>query len=519
MKKGIVIGLMGMFCVPFLSSSQVTGADPSALGYYQNANKFSQSFFGGNARSMSIGGVQTALGGDISSASKNPAGLGVYRSSDFSVSAGMMFNSSKATYNSPTESTITKNNKDNFNIPSIGIVLANKDDYEGADWKSEGLAITYNRLANYNQRFSYEGINENNSFRDYLIDQYEFNSLDDVQFTNNKPNDLLSMAYSTYLLNKNDGSGFENDAVPFWTFSEGESVKQEEEVEVSGAYNQWDVGYGANYQDKLYLGASMGIVSLRHNVVRAFRETTVNETEVNSVEYNQFENTRGVGVNLKIGTIYRANKVVRLGVSVETPTYISLTEEYNSSMNVSYNNVNVIGTDTTISIPNSASDETSTFISDYNVRTPFKINSGIALMAGKKGFISADAELVFHNRTRLSGDNFTFSADNKSLRNIQKTAANIRIGGEYVIDNVRLRGGYALYGSTYDKDITGIDDSKSFITGGIGLKLGEQYFDLAIVSSSFKNSTSPYVLRNAEQPVINNKNQNLSVVFTYGVRF
>ena len=519
MKKSVLIGFMGMFCVPFLSFSQVSGADPGALGYYQNANKFSQSFFGGNARSMSIGGVQTALGGDINSASKNPAGLGVYRTSDFSVSAGMMFNSSKANYNSPTESTITKNNKDNFNIPSIGIVLATADDYEGAEWKSEGLAITYNRLANYNQRFSYEGTNESNSFRDYLVDMYQFNSLDDVKYTNDKPNDLFSMAYSTYLLNKNDGTGAENDAVPFWAFSENQPIFQEEEVEVSGAYNQWDVGYGANYKDKLYLGASMGIVSLRHNVTRSYKETTINETEVNSIEYNQFEDTRGLGMNLKIGTIYRANKTVRLGLSVETPTYIRLTEEYNSSINASFNNVSVIGTDTVSYIPNTASDETNTFITEYNVRTPFRVNSGIAIMAGKKGFISADAELVFHNRTRLSGDNFTFSADNKTIRNIQKTAANIRIGGEYVIDNVRLRGGYAFYGSTFDKDITGINDSKSFITGGIGLKLGEQYFDLAIVQSSFTNSTSPYVLSSSDQPVIQNKNQNLSVVFTYGVRF
>lgn len=496
----------------------MTGADPSALGYYQNANKFSQSFFGGNARSMSIGGVQTALGGDISSAAKNPAGLGVYRSSDFSISAGMMFNSSKATYSSPTESTITKNNKDNFNIPSIGIVLATKDDYEGADWKSEGLAITYNRLANYNQRFSYEGKNENNSFRDYLIEIYGANSLDDISYTNDKPDDLLGLSYESYLLNKTDVvTGDPNDSLDFYTLT-GNNYLQEEEVEVSGSYNQWDIGYGANYQDKLYLGASMGIVSLRHNSSRTFRETSNDGRELDNLSFSTFENTRGLGMNVKLGAIYRLNKNIRLGTSVETPTYIRLTQEEIMNMEVSYGPVEA--GDELLNLPTtSTSNETAPFITEYNVRTPFRLNSGIAILAGKNGFISADAEMVFHNRTRLSADNFTFSADNKTIRNIQKTATNIRIGGEYVVDNVRLRGGYALYGSTFDKDITGIDDSKSFITGGIGLKLDAQYFDLAIVSSSFKNSTSPYVLNNGDQPVIDNKNQNLSVVFTYGVRF
>lgn len=518
MRKGILFGLMGMVCVPFLSLSQVTGADPGALGYYQNANKFSQSFFGGNARSMSIGGVQTALGGDITSAAKNPAGLGVYRSSDFSVSAGMLFNSSKSTYTSPTEVSVSKNNKDNFNIPSIGIVLATKDDNESSDWKSEGLAITYNRLANYNQRFSYEGLNEDNSFRDYLVDTYGFYSIDDVKYTNDKPNDLLALSYETYLLNKTDVvTGEVNDSLDFYTLT-GVPSYQEGEVEVSGSYNQWDIGYGANYQDKLYLGSSIGIVSLRHNTVHSFQEKTEDGRELTSLQYSTFENTRGLGMNLKLGAIYRVNNSVRLGTSIETPTFIRLTQEEILKMEVNYGSVEP--GDELLGLPKSTtSSETAPFLTEYNIRTPFRLNSGIAIMAGKKGFVSADAEFVFHNRTRLSADNFAFSADNKTIRNIQKTATNIRIGGEYVIDNVRLRGGYALYGSTYDKDITGIDDSKSFITGGIGLKLGEQYFDLAIVRSSFQNSTSPYVLSYTDEPVIENKNQNLSVVFTYGVRF
>ena len=520
MKKNIFISFLGMVFAPFLGVAQ-NGVDPDSYGYYYNANKFSRTEFGATARMMGIAGAQTALGGDISSVTKNPAGLGVYRSSDFSVSGGMMFNSSKSNFQvGDGDASITRNNKDNFNIPSIGVVLAAKDDSEGADWRSAGLAITYNRTANYNQRYSYEGLNQNNSFRDYLIDQYEFNSVQDVSFTGDKADDLLSMAYGTYLLNKNDATGVENDAVPFWTFSQGVPIIQEEEIEISGSQSQWDIGYGANYQDRLYIGASLGIVSLRHNVIRSYKETTTLNTEVNDLQWNQFENSRGLGVNVKFGTIYRASDAVRLGASLETPTYLRITEEYSSDLTVNYNNVSIIGTDETLVLPLVAEDETNQFISEYSVRTPLRINTGVSVFAGKKGFISADAEFVFHNRTRLSGDDFAFTADNKTIRNIYKTATNLRIGGEYrANDNFVVRGGYALYGNTMDKDITGVDDTKSFLTGGFGLKLGGQRFDVAVVHAVFDNTTSPYQLSSGGEPVITNSNTNLGITMSYGVRF
>ena len=45
-----------------------------------DALRYSQIFYGGTARFMSMGGAFTAIGGDISSLSQNPAGIGVFRS-------------------------------------------------------------------------------------------------------------------------------------------------------------------------------------------------------------------------------------------------------------------------------------------------------------------------------------------------------------------------------------------------------------------------------------------------------
>ena len=50
-----------------------------------DALRYSQVFYGGTARFMSMGGAFTALGGDLSSLSQNPAGIGVFRASEMSV--------------------------------------------------------------------------------------------------------------------------------------------------------------------------------------------------------------------------------------------------------------------------------------------------------------------------------------------------------------------------------------------------------------------------------------------------
>ena len=45
----------------------------------------------GTARFMSMGGAFTALGGDLSSLNQNPAGIGIYRSSELGLTLNLDF--------------------------------------------------------------------------------------------------------------------------------------------------------------------------------------------------------------------------------------------------------------------------------------------------------------------------------------------------------------------------------------------------------------------------------------------
>jgi len=82
-----------------------------------DALRYSQLFYTGTARFMSMGGAFTALGGDMSTLSQNPAGLGVFRSSEISLSPQLLHNNTSANFHG-----ISKDYLYNFNLGQAGIV-------------------------------------------------------------------------------------------------------------------------------------------------------------------------------------------------------------------------------------------------------------------------------------------------------------------------------------------------------------------------------------------------------------
>src|ERR1700744_6457353 len=74
----------------------------------------------GTARSMGFGNTLGSVGGDFSSLSVNPAGIGVYRSSEFTLTPGLTINSSNSQY---TTGPNTDMNTTHFNINNFGLVF------------------------------------------------------------------------------------------------------------------------------------------------------------------------------------------------------------------------------------------------------------------------------------------------------------------------------------------------------------------------------------------------------------
>ena len=81
------------------TSLLVTGLSYSAdAQFVGDAFRFSQENSGGTARFKGLGNAKTALGGDISSITGNPAGLGFFGQSDMSITVNYNNANNKGTY-------------------------------------------------------------------------------------------------------------------------------------------------------------------------------------------------------------------------------------------------------------------------------------------------------------------------------------------------------------------------------------------------------------------------------------
>jgi hypothetical protein len=122
-----------------------------------DALRYSQLIPGGTARFNSLAGAFGALGADFSTLSTNPAGLGVYKQSEFSFTPSLYLGKTTSTYQTKTGEDL----KYNFNLGNTGLVMvmpAGKALRESG-WRNIQFGVGLNRLNNYNNRMLIEGFN------------------------------------------------------------------------------------------------------------------------------------------------------------------------------------------------------------------------------------------------------------------------------------------------------------------------------------------------------------------------
>ena len=130
----------------------------------------------GTARFQAIGGAGFALGGDVSAAALNPAGLGFYNRSSVVLTPGINVRNTNTNYLGTSAEVFGTQ----FNIANFGIVINNtKDDLMPADWRGGSFAISYNQLNSLNFEAEYGSATTGASILDafageanFLVDEF-----------------------------------------------------------------------------------------------------------------------------------------------------------------------------------------------------------------------------------------------------------------------------------------------------------------------------------------------------------
>jgi hypothetical protein len=463
--------------------------------------RYSQSGLTGTARYTSMGGAFGALGSDFSSLSDNPAGIGVYRKSEFSFTPSIYADKITSSFLNAGGS----DNRVNFNISNLGLVFNHRlsNDENSAGWKSINFAIGLNRFNNFSSRSAFRGTNNSSSLLNLFTDQLnKANNMGGTLIEN--MDDFNYFLFQSYLIDPVSSS----DTTHFTPITRAAGELQRKFAKTKGAANEMVLSVGSNYSNKLYIGATLGIDFINYTENTQFSEFNQgNNPGFDHFNYYEDFTTTGAGINFKLGAIYRVTDWLRLGLAGHTPTFYTLHDDYSDALEAF---TDLGGSQTWRS-------DLGSF--DYDISTPWKGIASIAFIIGKRGIISLDGEYADYSSMNFSDQESFFDA-NEFINPAYKPAGNIKAGTEWRIGDIfSVRAGYAFYGSPLkDRYIIGdYDLSRSNYTVGFGFRTPRYFIDFGYAYSIYRDYSIVYDLRNA--PVATNKNTSNNFLISFGWRF
>ncbi|MBK0384047.1 outer membrane protein transport protein [Pedobacter sp. SD-b] len=478
----------------------VIAAKTSYAQYTEDALRFSQFQNSNTARFDALGGSKTAIGGDLSSLYGNPAGLGMFSKSEFSLTPSLKLRNNDISISNLSGNS-TNNTSSNLDLNNVGVVFNTKT-YKSKDLDkglvSLSFGIGYQKRGSFRNDFNYGGKTNANGLGDFFAQTASAENR-----PQNNLNNVNGAAYDSFLINE-DGSSTNYAAIT--------SIKSDQlqTVNRTGGNSSVDFSLGANISNKLFLGAAIGLASFRYSSIETTNETglyrqpnTTNDFNYN-VDYTRNFDTQGTGINLKLGAILRPTNELRLGVSLESPTWFSVTDNYSETL---YNNIDPI--EGTVNYP-----------FEYKLRTPLKVNGGLAYFFGKNGFLSADIGYEdFSTINFSSSDSNQDFKSNKEIKTEYKNVINYSLGGELrVTDNLLLRAGFQSQANPY-KNLNNKDYTINSYSAGFGYRFGTYYLDLAYINSKNPLSYNNYQLTGGNAPLANITTKRNNVSLTFGVRF
>ena len=476
--------------------------------YPNLARQFSTSYATGSARMQGLGGNYGVLGADLSAISGNPAGLGFYSRSEVGITLGTHDAQTKASYLDQS----TQESNSSFRIPNFGVVITG-DYMNRSDWRGT-FGIGYSQRVIFSQPLKMEGTNNRSSYLDKLIEKadsrYNYaggrdidgNFIDDEYDPDFKAaNTPEGVAYQTFLINNSNSGG-----APFSRFEPNLPTYQIGSATNTGLVSQWNISYGANYQERLFVGIGLHFSRLKSISDFSWTEEFVGANYVAGFESVEKLETTGSGVSATIGLIYKVSPSLRVSVAAETPMYYDQMAERLTG--ITYPRIfgvpsELDGKPITITKVNPVRLLPNEFA--YQLLTPFKFSAGAAYFFGKRALLSFDAEYMNYDGMRVAATELGAFANqqfkdryNGQIKSNFQSVLNIKAGAEIrVSSSWSVRGGVASYGQIFAPSYDSIDRTQFQISAGVGYRTNAFYIDLGVWQRTGKDAYTPYTLKNA----------------------
>lgn len=423
-KRRIYVGALALLCVGALFAQNE-----------MDAFRFSHLDLNGSARSMSMGGAFGALGGDMSAMSHNPAGLGVYRSSEVQATLDLNMANMDATWTGmSTDKNRTKFGFTNFSY--VGYFPTGRD--QGL--KSWNIGISYNKVKDFNRQ--YRAVGTTIALADYVASRATnaFGEdggifLDEFENDPYRNRDLggnwlpILGYYGGMIVPKHDTD--DNDIY----YSAFGKSPNETTLRISerGSINEYNFSLSTNISDRIFVGATFGVTDID------YRMTSSHDESFGGKDYLYLDNsieTEGTGYSFNLGIIARPTDMLRVGVAYNSPKWYRMTDYYYAEAGTYLALDNGGKPDYDDNTPEGA-------YAEYKLRAPDRWIFSLAGIIGTSALISVDYELTNYKSMRLSDRDGNEYGDNDYIKKDFKPGHTVKIGGEYkVTPQFAIRAGY-----------------------------------------------------------------------------
>ena len=443
--------------------------------------RYSNENLQGTARFQGMGGAFGALGGDLSALSVNPAGSAVFNNSLFTFTGTYFDRQAEAAY----QGILTNDNSNSLDINQVGGAMVFKTNDPDFKWKKISAAFNYDMVQNFDDRINISGLGTEG------IDRYFLNFADGIATDNLQTRDGESLNDAYLDIGATDGLGFpaqqaflgfqagiidpvdlnDPNQTAYVSNADYDAVSQNFRQSVSGQNSKFVVNAATQYGENLQFGASMNFHNVLFDRLNRYQEEYFDsENNLRTTVLQNLLQTEGSGFSFGLGAIGKLNDMIRLGASYQSPTWYRLTDNLSQRISSNYDQRGPLV---------DGSPFLGTSIFDYQITTPGKVTGSIAAVFGLNGLLSFDYSYQDYSSAELRPtSDAIFAAENTFISENLGAVSSFRVGGEYRIKRLSLRGGYRYEQSPYeDGNIIG---DLNAISGGLGINFGGSRLDFAI---------------------------------------
>ena len=459
MKRNIII--LVIFSAALINNAFAQKATDALL--------LSQHYSGSTARSAGMGGAFGALGGDPSVLSSNPAGIAVYRGSEFTFSPALNFTNTNTQFDHASF-----NEKYNKLILNNIAYIYTWNFFGGKGLRSMNFGIAYNHLSDFNGKAYIWSPEAGSSMLDGFVWHANYGNNGQPLRTDQFDDFYEGLAYDTYGIdNDPDYPGY------FWNpyIAKGDVYGQpmKRTMYTKGGIGEYALSLGANLNHTLYIGATLGIQDVNYEE-SYFHEESPDFNDFQYFNFSQDYTLSGVGLNFKAGMIFRPVQMLRLGAAIHSPTRFWLKPYLLTGMETEFRTPPAGETNTSFE----QEVESDPSQKRFNILTPWRYQLNVATILSNFAVVNIDMEYVNYSSCQiLPNSDYQDATDYAS--EAFKNNINIKGGAEFRLGFLYLRGGIAYYGSPYKEEYLS-EFNKSHLgtmsySGGIGFRARSFYMD------------------------------------------